>query len=299
VKGGNGADSYVYEVAASGDTDLHAPVNEQNGQPAAISHVLFCWNTDAPPPPKGEIAALKFYDANANGINDDGQPIAGWSIEISGVSGSPFYTDANGLVTKQVADGQYTVSEGTPLEANWMHTTPPSVDVTVAGDKRSVEFGNLCLGAGGGLTLGFWSNKNGQALFDSSDLAAMVALNLRTANGSHFDPQSYAAFRGWLLNATATNMSYMLSAQLAAMKLNVANGKVDGNALIYAPGTDSASALGFAAVNALIAEANQELGAHGSTPDGSHQEALKNALDRANNNLNFVQPSPCPFTFAP
>ena len=29
----------------------------------------------------------------------------------------------------------------------------------------------------------------------------------------------------------------------------------------------------------------------------SYQEALKNALDRANNNLNFVQAAPCPFTY--
>lgn len=30
----------------------------------------------------------------------------------------------------------------------------------------------------------------------------------------------------------------------------------------------------------------------------THQEALKNALDKANNNLDFVQAAPCPFSFA-
>ena len=53
----------------------------------------------------------------------------------------------------------------------------------------------------------------------------------------------------------------------------------------------------------LLAASNTELGLHGNTPSGSpfraYQEALKNALDNANNNLNFVQPHPCPFTFAP
>jgi hypothetical protein len=129
----------------------------------------------------------------------------------------------------------------------------------------------------------------------------MVSLNLRDADGFGYDPLNYSDFRTWILDAKAKNMAYMLSAQLAAMELNVFNGKVDGDALIYAPGTTSANALGFATVNAVMAEANAELGLHGLTPAGSpyrsYQEALKNALDRANNNKTFVQPTPCPFTF--
>jgi hypothetical protein len=138
-------------------------------------------------------------------------------------------------------------------------------------------------------------------LFDCDDLALMVSLNLRKANGDLFDPANYSGFRSWLLSATATNMAYMLSAQLAAMELNVFNGKVGGGALIYAPGTDSANALGFATVNAVMAEANVELGLHGLTladsPYRAYQEALKNALDNANNNKSFVQPTPCAFSF--
>jgi hypothetical protein len=95
-------------------------------------------------------------------------------------------------------------------------------------------------------------------------------------------------------------MAYMLSAQLSAMELNVRNGNVNGGSLIYAPGTTSADANGFATVNAVMTEANIELGLHGLTLSGSpyrsYQEALKNALDRANNNLSFVQAGPgtCP-----
>ena len=52
-----------------------------------------------------------------------------------------------------------------------------------------------------------------------------------------------------------------------------------------------------------MAEANTELGLHGSTLAGSpyrnYQELLKTALDSANNNLTFVQPNPCQYTFAP
>ena len=84
-----------------------------------------------------------------------------------------------------------------------------------------------------------------------------------------------------MLNATATNMAYMLSAQLAATALNVQNGLVNGKPLIYAPGTTSANALGFATVNAVMAEANTLLGSANpllilsGNPDRPRAEALK------------------------
>ncbi len=249
----------------------------------------------------GQLDVIKFYDANANGVNDDNQPITGWRVRIQDGIDFIRYTP----VSLILAPDEYTVTESDPLETNWLHTTPnPVVRDLAAGATVTVEFGNVCTGAGGGHTLGFWSNRNGQALFGSDDLAAMVALNLRNANGTAFDPASYAAFRTWILNATATNMAYMLSAQLAAMKLNVLNGFVDGNAMIYAPGTNSANALGFATVDAVMAEANALLGSAdpllilSGNPDRPRAEALKNALDKGNNNLNFVQPTPCAFTFA-
>ena len=61
----------------------------------------------------------------------------------------------------------------------------------------------------------------------------------------------------------------------------------------------SANPAGFPTVSAIMAEANAELGFHANTTaDGAHaafrayQEALKDALDRANNNMTFVQPAP-------
>jgi len=243
------------------------------------------------------LDVVKFYDANANGINDDGQPITGWKIRITDGVDYIRYTP----VSIQLAPDDYTVTEFSPIQPNWMPTTAMSVNITLP-PNGYVEFGNLCLGPGGGMTLGFWSNKNGGALVGADDLAMLVGLNLRNANGSNYDPATWKSLSSWLLAATATNMANMLSAQLAAMELNVFNGKVSGGSLIYAPGTNSANALGFATVNAVMAEANAELGLHGLTlsgsPDRAYQEALKNALDKANNNLNFVQATPCPFTFA-
>jgi hypothetical protein len=247
--------------------------------------------------PVADLHVRKFYDADMDGLKDAGEAyITGWRVFVNG---DDYLTPADLL---GIPVGDYEVEEDTPNEANWIHTTPTSKSITLAGgDDETVEFGNVCIGAGGGMTLGFWSNKNGEKI-GKDDLPALNALNLVKEDGSPFDPgNSYAAFRSWLLNANANNMAYMLSAQLAAMKLNVLNAKVDGTSLIYAPGTDSANALGFATVNAVMAEANDELGDHNTANAGdawrSYQEALKNALDKANNNLNFVQDEPCPFTF--
>lgn len=259
--------------------------------------------TDVPPPPvDSHILVTKFYDANANGLDDDGQPIEGWQVTISHLAHAwddkVQYTPID-LITDP---NDYLVTESTALETNWRHTTAANDLFTLAeGETHSTSFGNLCLGAGGGLTLGFWSNKNGQALTGAGDMALMASLNLRNANGSNFDSTAKSTFKSWLLKATATNMAYMLSAQLAAMELNVYNGFVNGGALVEAPGASSANALGYATVSALMAEANASLGANGYTVAAgavrSYQEALKNALDRGNNNLNFVQARACGFTF--
>lgn len=255
------------------------------------------------------IFGEKFYDTNTNGVHDGGEPvIPGWRIEKQPPNQADVtFTGTNGQYSFIVDpnSGLYTISEVPPPPGwypagQWLNTTPISGDVTVeSSDVHGPDFGNVCLGPGGGLTLGFWSNKNGQALFGSTDLALMVSLNLRNANGTHFNPTSYSGFKSWLLKATATNMAYMLSAQLAAMELNVFNGKVSGGSMIYAPGTTSANGSGFATVNAVMTEANTELGLHGYTVAAgatrSYQEALKNALDKANNNKNFVQSGPCAF----
>ena len=204
------------------------------------------------------------------------------------------------------------MTECAPNEPNWVATTPTSVPVTLEADeKETVEFGNVCLGGGGGHTLGYWSNKNGKATLNdapcmgsncmASELALLSSLCLRTAGGGDFDPMSYTELRTWLLEGNAVNMAYMLSVQLAAMQLNVEAGFVDGGALVYAPGVPGASMLGFISIDDLIAQANMALCADGDTPDGdanrATQEALKDALDAANNNQNFVQSTPCPFSF--
>ena len=257
----------------------------------------------------GDTATLcvnKFYDANANGLDDDGQPINGWKYQV--FADDNLIIDAETYHCSVVDPGTYHVIEGTPVESTWVHTTPTQVDLTLAaGETQTADFGNLCLGGGGGLTLGFWSNKNGQALETAADFTNLTNLCLRTATGADQNftgtlAQNKTALNSFLLNANATNMANMLSAQLAAMYLNVAHNKVSGTALVHTGGCGNTGFdNSFITINDLIGAASAELCAHPKTLSGSpyraYQECLKNALDNANNNINFVQPSPCAFSF--
>jgi hypothetical protein len=170
-----------------------------------------------------------------------------------------------------------------------------------------ITFGNACLGAGGGNTMGYWSSKNGERLLTNSDFSALTALNLVKATGQAQEftgtaAQNRTTLNGFLVGADTTNMANVLSAQLAAMKLNVLHGLVGGSALLYAPacgntGVDNK----FITVSDLMAAADAALAADGYTPSGDPnravQEGLKNALEDANNNRSFVQSSPCAFSF--
>lgn len=269
------------------------------------------------------ITGYKWYDTDTNGLKHPNEPyIEGWQVNIEPpASGGITYacTSSSGSYTFYVDpnSGDYTISEVAPPPgfvpvpgAIWVPTTPQSGTVTVGTvDVAGPDFGNVCLGPGGGRTLGFWSNKNGQNLFGSDDLAAMVNLNLRNAAGDHFDPSNYSGFRTWLLGATAQNMAYMLSAQLAAMKLNVLNDFVNGSGMLYAGPAPAACTVtgvnpaGFISVNDLMSAANASLGTYGLTPSGhperACQEFMKDVLDAANNNKNFVQITPCPLPACP
>ena len=289
------------------------------------------------------IQAFKFCDANGNGLLDPLETgISNWPITFSpdpNLCSGP--TDVNGLLLcASLPVGSYDVGEGSKAACVQTATcvggvcgacsdsadpcgfdgdcnvatgetcvpTVPSNPVTVVladGQHQLVEFGNTCLGAGGGMTLGYWSNKNGQRLIGSAQLALLDSLNLVNANGTAFDPTTKEQVKTWLLKATATNMAYMLSAQLAAMELNVQTGSVSGDAFVLAGKAPAGcviaglSITGFISVNDLMADANAELAAPGNVtlagnPERVCQAFKRNALDAANNNRNFAV---CPASF--
>lgn len=248
------------------------------------------------PVPQAELKVEKFYDANANGVKDvTEQLITGWKIRIQDGIDLIRYT----LVDLFLDPDDYVVTEFAPVQTNWFSTTTNPVNITLNdGDSKTVRFGNYCLVSSGGLSKGFWTNKNGQAVFGSSsaaDLAALVALNLRNANGTNFNPGSYAEFKTWLGSATATNMANMLSAQLAAVKLDVLHGYTDGSAFYIPFGRT---------INQLITAADAQLAVNSLTlslsgnPNRSIQETLKNHLDALANGASVVPTTPCLFSFA-
>jgi hypothetical protein len=257
--------------------------------------------------PVPEFCVAKFYDANANGVWDDGEvEITGWQVIVDDLTDDPWSTPE----CRFLEPGTHEAVESPSSIGNWQATTSTAQtgEVVEGGEPVSIQFGNLCLGPGGGLTLGFWSNKNGQNKMGDApngatpELTMLTNLCLRDGAGNDVSFANYAAFRSWLLSATATNMAYMLSAQLAAMELNVEGGFVSGSSLVYAPGCGNTGVgNNYITISDLMTAAASSLCSNGLTKTAGTartcQECLKNALDKANNNLNFVQTQPCEFSF--
>lgn len=259
------------------------------------------------------LCGSKYYDANANAeLDPEEPPLAQWRMTLSsaGISNNAFTDSSGRYAFTGLSEGDYLVCEATPLETGWVQTGPESVCYSVhtpsaEGEACLLDFGNVCTGAGGGHTIGFWSNKHGRSAFltrEADLLQRLRDLNLVTERGLPFEPTSYAEVKSWL-DARAVNLAHMLSAQLAAMELSVGLGFVDPTGVTLAPGAACADSLGFCTVTALSAEANDELGRHPTTFPGSsyrpYQSALEHALAQANTNVGFQSPTPCAFSFAP
>jgi HYR domain/SdrD B-like domain/PA14 domain/Thrombospondin type 3 repeat len=183
----------------------------------------------------GTISGTKFYDVNANGARDPGEPgVNGWRIDVTDSGGgvATTYTDDNGDYLFDAPVGSYTVTE-VPPDANWAATTPASrqVEVTPEACHPVCLFGNVCIHPpSNGFGLGYWFNPNGKTVLLADDPAWRSLLNecnLRNLDGTPYVvPEgsfstAFGSFRTWLMRARANNMAYMLSAQLTATTLDV------------------------------------------------------------------------------
>lgn len=134
--------------------------------------------------PLSSIKACKFYDANGDGVRDDGEgPVEGIKFVLTGPSGETWtaYTGADGCVVFcELYPGTYTLTEVLP--PNWEPTTPESKEITIecCEEPQEIceEFGNVCFetGTAGFGTKGYWHNKNGLDEITDADIAYVNGL---------------------------------------------------------------------------------------------------------------------------
>jgi len=245
-----------------------------------------------------------------------------WPFCLTGQSDTTFSTvtatssDGSCAVFSNLPLGTYLVTEGTA--AGYTSTTiVGSITLSQCNQNAEVDFGNFCTVPSGGLTLGYWSNKNGNKVLTGNTagtgttlLGAVTSLLnspcgggavLRNANGTiHTFTGTYADFKNWLLGANATNMAYMLSAQLATLKLDVTYG-----ATIGAPPAVNGNAFDLCSnetINQLITDACGLLstGTCGTTCNPASGSATRIAMgtdelciDAINNNGPVIPVTPC------
>lgn len=266
------------------------------------------------PQQQTQICIHKFYDANADGIDNDTQVVAGVRFDLFGVRNcggnnvlKTGYTDANGnLCFTNITAGLYSIRECLPNKS-WVATTPTSVTTNLAtGQTVTYSFGDLCKAGKEGHHKDHWCGKMGQSVLCSNDFAVLNGLCLKNEDGSDRDFKSASLttnksdLKNWLQGCRDKNMAYWLSCELAAAQLNLLEGDDDGNCVVVKKGCgERGSRKAYMTINELIAKANASLAAWGNSPKGdSHrddQECLMRALKHCNKNKNRIQPTPCPF----
>ncbi|BDG08483.1 hypothetical protein [Anaeromyxobacter paludicola] len=295
------------------------------GAPAASCPAATCSGETAcgcEPPP--QVTVMKYYDMPCldGALSGCERGIAGWPIDFADAQAGTVLTGCDGKATVTLPPDHYRFSErvavntvscgGRELPA-WVQTgnkvNQTGIEGALKGDMTyeldlvsgqavtGVNFGNVCLGPGGGRSLGFWANKNGQALVTDDDLAYLRGLHLKNLDGTDFDPGTKAELSAWLRGGNASNMACMLSVQLAASALNLRHARAVGLfdvVAVYVEGE------GVVAMEALLQLASDELAAHPVTRGGAAarawQERLKDAFDLANAGCGYAQPDPasCP-----
>jgi len=238
-----------------------------------------------------EVSGFAFLDANRDGVRDVGEgPLANWEVRlVTGQSSLVAFTDAQGRYAfPGVTAATYTVE--LQLPAGFVATTASSVALEVCGcaNVAVADFGAApAILRCDGHTIGFWRNRHGLSIVQHRNiLLTLPGLYLRDLCGNHVAPGSLSAFSRYLHCANSINMAYMLSAQLLAMHCNVLAGFVDPSCRIRD------SHLGNITIAELMQLSVQSLMANPLTlpghPARAHQQSLKNALDNANNNRNWL-----------
>lgn len=266
---------------------LHGGFNANLGRCAVRSYEGFRIGTGN----GSDVSGNVFRDDDRDGVRDPGeQGLANWEVRlVTGTTSVATTTDSNGhYVFSHVLADSYTVE--LTLAQGYNATTSQSYSVEVCG-CANVSVGDF--GAATqvmvchGHTIGYWRSCHGlHRVCQFNILPTLPGLYLRNLCGQHVAPGSLWSFKSYLQCANSWNMAYMLSAQLLAMHCNVMSGFVDPNCMIHD------CRLGNITIAELMQRSITSLMAHGYTPPCSQwrqeQERLKNALDNANNNRNWL-----------
>lgn len=234
------------------------------------------------------VSGTSYFDRNHNGQRDPEEPgIAGKQIIYQG---GQLTTDANGNFSARLpADPAYSEPTYTISQAG-SSSAPRSIHLSAGHDAIGLDFGNVCeVRSTGGAGVGFWSKDKGKALLNAHDSEWRTLINstlhLVNADGSRFtvSARGYDDLRKWLRKTSARNMSYMLSAQLASIALEVAFGSQDGEATIHDPVVGD-----WPSINMLIQRVSALIAAH---PDRKNMETYKTLIEKLNNNTAMITPS--------
>lgn len=226
-----------------------------------------------PPPPPPAVCTIvinKYFDANANGVNDGEQPLDGVRFNVwytppgcapvcqTVVSG----TDCPGQISIDIPPGSaVTVCEQIPgtgeQGCTWMQTEPneSSSDAALNNGQwcycftcpdeidsvHTLAFGDVCLKpASGGKSIAYWRSNTGMKVLQRHETVwrgKMTNFPFRCSNGKayhvpngEFDG-SYGDFRQWLIGGSS-NMACQLSKQFAALRLAVLFGHLDSHAKV-------------------------------------------------------------------
>jgi hypothetical protein len=318
TEGPLGAGSYKFDASFAGDANYNAAVS--GDEPLTINKGTVTLNTTIHNAADGSVVTgtvhvnTSVYDtASFSGAT------TGFTPDITAVS----YTFTSSGGTVGAGSGAQSSTEG-PLmigsysfqasfagDANYNVATSAVEPLTVVGLQQN------------GLTLGYYSNKNGERdltgsttgktllssiynpLFGSG--GALVNPNntslsvLVDGNGNYLSNSSMASYsnvKNFLLGAKGKNIANMTSAQLLTTEFNVVLGRVDPTVQVYIPAvglsSDQTNALAshgigsLATVQSLLNAAIAELiiapkPGNGS-PDGIYEGALETIFDAINNN---------------
>jgi hypothetical protein len=236
-----------------------------------------------------DVCGLVFNDINGDSQQDAGEGgIGGVQVVLNGGSFTAVTNSDGEYCFPNLPAGTYSIS--TPA-GSYEWSTPTSGSITVGGCcpvdglifGRRYRIPSSCEGR----TPGYWSGPHGVRYLNQNPLAlaGLVLLPLVNEDCTAFDPANARDFSAWLRGRSARNMAYQLSGHLAAMWLNIDSGKASPGCMLNDP------QLGSISIDDLMNMASAALGADPCTPSGhpmrASQEVIKNALDRANNNITW------------